>query len=142
MYRVLLICKDNSVLSPIAEGYFRLFADASTEVYCAGVEPDRISPLVVELMKEDGVDISDITQQAISHYKHIDFDYILTFDALSEAESHHLPSKMVKYHFDFDRLLPNLDAGDNEKESYANIREKIKRIVKSFIKDHNLAKAE
>ena len=136
MFRVLLLCRNNSVLSPIAEGYFRKYAPDVTEIYSACIEKEKINPIVIELMKEEGIDISKIKQHQLSEFKHVDFDFILTYDEESEAESHHLPSKPVKYHFDFHKLIPKDLSKSNEKEVYRQVRDRIKRTMRSFIRDH------
>jgi arsenate reductase (thioredoxin) len=136
MYQVLLLCKNNAVLSPMAEGYFRSLGAEDAEIYRAGITKEKVEPAINKLMQEDGIDISTLGSHAVSEYKHLSFDYILTFDAESEAESHHFPSHSVKYHYDFDKLLPENDTELDKTEIYRSIREKIKRIVKSFIKDH------
>lgn len=136
MYRVLLICKNNAVLSPMAEGYFRSLCSEDAEIYRAGITKEKVDPVVLKLMQEDGIDISALGSHSISEYRHLSFDYILTFDAESEAESHHYPSHSVKYHYDFDKLLPVNEIELDKTEAFRNIREKIKRVVKAFIKDH------
>lgn len=136
MFRVLLLCRNNSVLSPMAEGYFRKFANNVTEIYSAGIEKEKIDPIVIKLMSEDGIDISQIKQHKLDEFKHIDFDFILTYDEESEIESHHLPSKPVKYHFDFHKLIPDELTKSNKEEVYRTIRDKIKRTMRSFIRGH------
>lgn len=135
MYRVLLLCSENSVFSLIAEGYFRKYIPENTEVFSAGIALKKINSLAIKLMKEDNIDISGLTQHILSDLRHIDFDYILTFDPESEAESHHLPSKPVKYHYDFEKILMP-ENGKNTEEKYQNVRDQIKKIIRSFIKEH------
>jgi arsenate reductase len=120
----------------MAEGYFKSLSSEDAEIYRAGITKEKVDPVVNKLMQEDGVDISTLASHTISEYRHLSFDYILTFDAESETESHHFPSHSVKYHYDFDKLLPEDDAELDKTEVYRSIREKIKRIVKAFIKDH------
>jgi arsenate reductase (thioredoxin) len=136
MNRVLFLCKDNAIFSPIAEGYCKSVTGEDTEVYSAGIQVNRIDPYVVKMMKDDGIDLSKFKHHFVHDYRHIDFDYILTFDAVSEEESHHFPSKSVKYHYDFDKIL-NQDCLEEDKpEMYQNIREKIKKTMKTFVKEH------
>lgn len=137
MYRVLLLCRDNSVLSPMAEGYFGQIAGKTVEVLSAGIYPKRISNQIVKVMNEDGIDLSDFKSHSLQEYRHIDFDYILTFDHESEVESHHLPSRPVKYHFEFERHLPDdKNTEQDPMEIYRGIREKMKKTIRSFIKEH------
>ena len=136
MYRVLLLCKDNALFSPMAEGYLKLFVGDKVECYSAGIEAAEIDIRVVDLMLEEGVDLSGKRPTNLLDLKHIDFDYILTFDAVSEAESHHLPSKPVKYHFDLGNLVPENLSDQELTEAYRHLREKIKKSLRGFVKDH------
>jgi arsenate reductase (thioredoxin) len=136
MYRILLLCKNNAVLSPIAEGYCKSLTGPDTEIYSAGVEKEKIDPLVIKMMNDEGIDLSNHKPQSVHNLKHLEFDYILTFDSESEAESHHFPSKTVKYHYDFDKMLHENDIKENKSEVYNNVRDKIKKSVKSFVKEH------
>jgi arsenate reductase len=136
MNRVLLLCKNNAMFSPIAEWYFKSFALDGVEVYSAGIEAARINPLLIKIMKEDGLDLSQFKPHSLHDFKHINFDYILTFDTESEMESHHFPSISIKYHYDFDKML-NEDCIEEDKPvMYQAIREKIKKTMKIFAKEH------
>lgn len=130
------MCRNNSVLSPMAEGYFRKYAGDAIEIYSAGIEKEKIDPVAVRLLSEDGIDISQIKQHKIDEFKSVDFDFILTYDKESEIESHHLPSKPVKYHFDFHTLIPEEINKSDKEEVYRRVRDKIKRTMRGFIRDH------
>ncbi len=135
MYRILLLCKNNSVLSPIAEGYFRLYTGSETEVYSAGIELEKYDPVMINVMKSDGIEVTAQKQFIVSDLKHIDFDFVLTFDRESETESHHFPSRSVKYHYQLDQYFNSEDITEKE-EQYINIRNRIKKIIRGFIKEH------
>jgi arsenate reductase (thioredoxin) len=55
---VLFVCVHNSARSQMAEEYLRHFAGDLFEVESAGLEPGKLNPKVVEVMKEEGIDIS------------------------------------------------------------------------------------
>jgi protein-tyrosine-phosphatase len=56
---VLFVCVHNAGRSQMAAGYLRQLAGDRVEVLSAGSEPvDRLNPVVVEAMREDGVDIT------------------------------------------------------------------------------------
>ena len=63
--RVLFICVHNSARSQMAEAYLKDFAGDRFDVESAGFEPSVINPLVVEVMKEDGYDLSKNTTQSV-----------------------------------------------------------------------------
>ena len=56
--RVLFLCTGNSARSQIAEGFARKMAPPGVEVWSAGIEPARLDPIAVEVMREVGIDIS------------------------------------------------------------------------------------
>ena len=56
--KVLFICVHNSARSQIAEAFLNNLAKDMFEAKSAGIEPGRLNPIVVEVMKEKGIDIS------------------------------------------------------------------------------------
>ena len=62
----------------MAEGYLRHFAGDKAEVYSAGVETHGVNPLAIEIMREDGIDISGHTSNNVDEYRDIDFDIVIT----------------------------------------------------------------
>lgn len=57
---LLILCTGNSCRSQMAEGYFRHYAEERFQVLSAGAEPaDAVHPGAIQVMAEDGVDISD-----------------------------------------------------------------------------------
>ena len=136
MNRVLFLCKDNSIFSPVAEAYCKAITGEDTEVYSAGTEEIRIDSYIIKIMNDEGIDLSGFKPHLVNEYKHIDFDYILTFDSESESISHHFPSRSIKYHYDFDRMIYDNTLEADKSEMYQLIREKIKKTVKSFVREH------
>lgn len=64
--KVLFICQHNSGRSKIAEAYLKQIAGDGVIIESAGLEPaEEINPLVVEVMKEEGVDLSENKTQSV-----------------------------------------------------------------------------
>jgi arsenate reductase len=88
--KVLFICVHNSGRSQIAEAYLKEFGDDKFEAQSAGLEPaSEINPLVVEVMKEEGIDISGNQIQSVFELFKTGrlFDHVITVcDAASEAK--------------------------------------------------------
>ena len=63
--RVLFICVHNSGRSQIAEEYLRKMCGGRFEVESAGLEPRAINPLVIEVMKEEGIDLAGKNPQSV-----------------------------------------------------------------------------
>ncbi|MEM2991087.1 MAG: arsenate reductase ArsC [Halobacteria archaeon] len=59
MRHVLFVCVENSFRSQVAEAYFNRYAPVGWKAISAGTRPaENVHPMAVELMKEDGLDIS------------------------------------------------------------------------------------
>ena len=72
---VLFVCVHNAGRSQMAAGYLNHLAGDRIDVRSAGSEPaDRLNPVVVEAMAEEGIDITDERPK------------ILTTDAVRESD--------------------------------------------------------
>lgn len=56
--KVLFLCTGNPSRGGIAEGFLRHFANGTFLAASAGIEPEPVSALAIEVMKEVGIDIS------------------------------------------------------------------------------------
>jgi arsenate reductase len=72
---VLFVCVHNAGRSQMAAGFLRALAGDRVEVLSAGSEPkDRINPVAIQAMAEEGIDIAGSTPK------------ILTVDAVRESD--------------------------------------------------------
>jgi arsenate reductase (thioredoxin) len=62
----------------MAEGFFRVKAGDSIEVFSAGTNPKAVNPVAVEAMKEIGIDISTHVSKDVSQFEGQKFDLVLT----------------------------------------------------------------
>ena len=63
---VLFVCRHNTGRSQMAEAYLRHFANGKVEVASAGTTPaERPEPVVVQVLAEDGIDISSALPKLI-----------------------------------------------------------------------------
>ena len=85
--KMLFICVHNSARSQMAEAFLNARCDAEFEAQSAGLEPGTMNPIVVEVMREAGIDISkNKTQAVFDVFKSGQlFTYVVT--VCSEAES-------------------------------------------------------
>ena len=65
---VLILCTRNSARSQMAEALLRKYAGDRFDVYSAGLNPDRIHPLVEPVMKEIGLDVSGQRSKGVEVY--------------------------------------------------------------------------
>jgi arsenate reductase len=75
---ILVLCTGNSCRSQLAEGYLRHFAGDRANIYSAGIETHGVNPKAIQVMAEDGIDISKHTSNNVDEYAGIPFDLIIT----------------------------------------------------------------
>jgi len=69
MNRVIFACVHNAGRSQMAAAFFNAVADPSkAEAVSAGTEPgDHVHPVVIDVMREVGIDLSDKKPQRLTH---------------------------------------------------------------------------
>ena len=86
----------------MAEGYLKVFLNGKAEVYSAGVENHAINENAINVMKKDGVDISQNTSNNVSEFDQIDFDFIITVcDHAHQTCPNFFSNKAVRIHKNF-----------------------------------------
>lgn len=78
---LIFLCVQNSARSQMAEGLARALAPAGVEVYSAGSAPSHVRPQAIEVMKEEGIDLSTHTSQGLDDVPLADADFIITLCA-------------------------------------------------------------
>jgi arsenate reductase (thioredoxin) len=102
--RVLAICIHNSARSQMTEEYIRKAAGERVEVTSAGIEPGSINPVVVALLREDGIDIEGKQTQSVDdlHRKGERYDYVIAVcDAEAAERCPVFPSEKQRLHWPF-----------------------------------------
>lgn len=134
--KILVLCTGNSCRSQMAEGYLRHFAGEKAEVYSAGVEAHGVNPLAVEIMKEDGIDISLHTSNNIDEYRGIDFDFVITVCDNAKERCPFFPTKAKKFHQNFPDPAKAEGSPEEVKKMFREVREAIKDYCTQFIQNH------
>jgi arsenate reductase len=136
--KVLFLCMHNSARSQMAEAYLKKFGGDGFEVESAGIEMGKLNPLAVEVMKEDGIDISgNQTNDVFEFYKQGRiYQYVVTVCDKKAAESCPIfpgMNKMINWSFDD----PSKFAGTQEEklQQTRKVRDQIKQAVQDFIKE-------
>jgi arsenate reductase len=66
--QILFVCIHNSARSQMAEAFLNQMCGECFEAHSAGLEPGRLNPVVVEAMREIGVDISGHRTKAVADF--------------------------------------------------------------------------
>ncbi len=135
MKKILVLCTGNSCRSQMAEGYLREFAGEKAVVYSAGIETHGLNPRAVQVMKEDGLDISHHVSTHVDEYSGIPFDIIFTVCDHAREHCPYLPGKALRIHHSFPDPAK---AGGTEQEimeQFRNTRDLIKDYCRKMVKD-------
>jgi protein-tyrosine-phosphatase len=77
--KIVFVCLENARRSQMAEGFANAFAHGEIEVYSAGSSPSsQIDPLVIEVMKEKGIDLSGKRPKGLNDLPSIEMEYLIT----------------------------------------------------------------
>jgi protein-tyrosine-phosphatase len=77
--KIVFICVENARRSQMAQGFAEVFGGENVEVYSAGSIPSsQIDPIVIEVMKEKGIDLSSKRPKGLNDLPPIEMDYLVT----------------------------------------------------------------
>ena len=95
--KVAFVCVENARRSQMAEGFANAFGRGKLEVYSAGSRPSsQIDPLVIEVMKEKGIDLTAKRPKSLNELPPIEMDYLNTMGC-EETCSTVLAKKTVEW---------------------------------------------
>lgn len=136
MKKILVLCTGNSCRSQIAEGYLRYYAGNMADIYSAGIETHGVNPRAVEIMKEDGIDISAHTSNNIDEYKNIPFDFVITVCNHAKERCPYFPSDAKKFHYNFPDPAKASGSETEVMNEFRKVRDLIKEFCKKFVSDN------
>jgi len=134
--RVLFVCIHNSARSQMAEAFMNQLGGDKFEAHSAGLEPGKLNPIVVEAMKEIGIDISGKkTQGVFDLLKNGEFfGYVITVcDEASGERCPLFPGAGKKIHWGFPDPSALQGSHDEKLQETRRIRDVIKEKVAEFI---------
>lgn len=134
--KVLFICIHNSARSQMAEEFLRRLAGGKFEVESAGFEATEINPLVVQAMKEEGIDLTGKrTQSVFNLYNEKKFfGYVITVcNKAKESDCPIFPGNPTRIHWDLENPEDFVGTDEEKMEKVRELRDKIKKLVQQFI---------
>ena len=133
MKKILVLCTGNSCRSQIAEGYLKNFAGDKAEVYSAGMETHGVNPRAIQIMKEDGIDISKHTSNNVKEYRDIDFDFVITVCDNAKEKCPYFPSNAKKFHHNFPDPAKATGTEEEIMQQFRDVRNMIKNYSLDFV---------
>ncbi|OGU71358.1 MAG: arsenate reductase [Ignavibacteria bacterium RBG_16_34_14] len=136
--KILFVCIHNSARSQMAEAYLKKYGGDNYEPESAGIEPGNLNSIVVEAMKEDGIDISsNKTKDVFEFFRQGKvFHYVITVCDREAAERCPIfPGVVKRINWSFPDPSTLEGTFDEKLEGTRNIRDLIKEHVKNLIKE-------
>lgn len=129
MKKIYFLCTGNSCRSQMAEGYAKKYLNKNYEVQSAGVEVHGLNPLAIEVMAEDGVDISNQTSTLIdpAYYQSADLIITLCGDARDRCPA--IPTKARKLHWPLPDPAQASGSREEKMAVFRQVRDEIKQQV-------------
>ncbi|ULL18889.1 arsenate reductase (thioredoxin) [Paenibacillus sp. H1-7] len=131
---VYFLCTGNSCRSQMADGFLQSLGGDRYEVRSAGLEVHGLNPRAVQVMKEDGVDISVNTSDVLSLELLNRADYVIT---LCGHADEHCPvisnNSVVKWHWGFDDPAKATGSEEEIMNQFREVRDSIKRRIEQFL---------
>ena len=135
---VLFVCLHNSARSQMAEAFLNQFGGGLFHAESAGLEPGKMNPFVVDVMKEIGIDLSGkATNSAFEFFKEgRTYDWVITVcDESSGERCPIFPGRTVRLHWSFDDPSSFKGADESIRAKTRKVRDDIKARIEVFIRD-------
>ena len=131
MKKVLFVCVENAGRSQMAEAFARTFGMGKVEARSAGTVPAReVNSVVVQVMRERGIDLSANAPKLITNEMVQEVDMIIVMGCSAEG---FCPAPLLNKVIDWEIEDPK----DKPIEKVREIRDEIERKVKSLIEGMN-----
>ena len=133
--RILFVCVQNSSRSQMAEAWCNYLYGDMIEAESAGLEPGELNPLVVEAMKEVGIDISENTASDVFEFYKQGRVYSYIVSVCDPESSERCPVfPAIKEHLQWSFKDPHTFTGPHEEqmEQIRDLRDRIRDKVKEL----------
>lgn len=124
--KIVFICVENARRSQMAQGFAEVFGQGKLEAYSAGSSPSsQIDPLVVEVMKEKGIDLSGKRPKSLDDLPPVEMDYLVTMGCEETC-----PAVLAKKIIEWEIPDPKGKSIDIFREVRDMIEDKVKGLLK------------
>ncbi|MBN1785470.1 MAG: arsenate reductase ArsC [Candidatus Methanofastidiosa archaeon] len=134
--KVLFICVHNSARSIIAESLLNSMAGHRFAAESAGLNPTEVHPLTIEVLKEEGIDVSDHkTKSVFDIFKEGRlYNAVITVcEKSKEAKCPIFPGVAYRDHWPFEDPLNFEGTYEERLENMRKVKEDIRKRLNSFI---------
>jgi arsenate reductase len=112
----------------MAEGYLKHYAGDLARVVSAGIETHGLNPKAVEVMLEDGIDISGQASNKVDEFLNSSFDFVITVCDHARENCPLFPSTAKMFH----RNFPDPAKAQGTTEEVLNEFRRTRDLVKAY----------
>jgi arsenate reductase len=113
-------------------GYLTKYLNDKATVYSAGIERHGVNPKAIQVMQEDGVDISHHTSNHVEEYAAVPFDYVITVCDNAREACPVFPSSATKLHHNFPDPAKATGTPDEIMNQFRAVRDQVKVYAQDF----------
>jgi protein-tyrosine-phosphatase len=126
--KIVFVCVENARRSQMAQGFAEVFGQGKIEVYSAGSRPSSsIDPLVIEVMKEKGIDLGTKHPKSLVDLPTVEMDYLVTMGCEETC-----PAVLAKKTIEWEIPDPKGKSIDTFREVRDMIEVKVRTLVKEI----------
>lgn len=107
-------------------------------MYSAGVETHGVNPKAIQVMAEDGLDISSHTSNNVNEYTDVEFDWVITVCDNAKERCPWFPSNAQKVHYNFPDPAKATGTEEEVMDEFRRVRDMIKDFCREFISNREL----
>ena len=133
---VLVLCTGNSCRSQLLHGYLAQTLGDQATVYSAGIETHGVNPRAIQVMREDGVDISHHTSNHVDEFAAVPFDYVITVCDNANEACPVFPSSATKLHHNFPDPAKATGTPNEIMDQFRAVREQVKTYAHDFTRQY------
>jgi arsenate reductase len=136
--RVLFICSENSARSQMAEAFLRGYAGDQFDVCSAGLEPQAIHPMTVEVMAERGFDLAGHRAKSLDEYLgKIHFGVLVTVCNRAKETCPIFPGGGARLHWAFDDPAAATGGEEERLVKFREVRDAIEMCISEWLRERS-----
>ncbi len=134
---ILILCTRNSARSQMAEGILRKYVGDRFQVYSAGLDPERIHPLVEPVMREIGIDISAQRSKSVKEYLgRLTAHYLIVVCENAERDCPKIfPGPGERLYWPFDDPAAVEGTAEERLEAFRRVRDEIAARLRAWLRE-------
>ena len=139
MVRVLFVCVHNSARSQMGETYLNDFGQGLFVAESAGIEAGTLNPNVIDVMKEDGYDISNNQTDSVFDFFKQNRQYSFVIKVCDEIHGQKcpiFPHALNDVYWNIEDPSAFIGSKEDVLEKTREIRDQIKAKVLAFIEEY------